>query len=524
MQTMSPLDASFLHVEDAVTHMHIGSVGIFEGPPPGHGDILAAVAARLPLVPRYRQKVRFVPLALGRPTWVDDRHFNLEYHVRRTALPTPGGDQELRTLVGRVMSQQLDRAKPLWEMWVAEGLGDGRWALLSKVHHCMVDGVSATDLMSVMLSSERDSTTPAADRWRPGQDPSGAALIAHALAGRALSPYEGVRGVLSAARGPRRVARQLIDVTRGLANLRSLLSPAAAGSSLNGPIGPHRRWDWARARLVDVKQIREAHGGTVNDVVLAAITNGFRELLLSRGEPVEGRVIRTLVPVSVRVDSDRGTYNNKVSAMFAELPVKIEDPVQRLGALHAQMQYLKHSGQAVAAERLTALGGFAPAMLLALGGRVATRLPQSAINTVTTNVPGPQQPLYLAGKRMLEAFPFVPLGGHVRVGVAIFSYDGGINFGVTGDLDTAPDIGVLCRGIEAGVAQLLSAGSPKARSGRAGAKRPTPRPTQTTRAAKRGETKDGPAEARGQTSVVNNGHSPAAAEVAVRQNPETRKD
>jgi len=390
MQTMSPLDASFLHIEDAVTHMHIGSVGIFEGPPPGPGEVSVAIAARLPLVPRYRQKVRFVPLTLGRPTWVDDPHFNLDYHVRRTALPSPGGDDELRNLVGRVMSQQLDRARPLWEMWVVEGLDDGRWALISKSHHCMVDGVSATDLLSVMLSTERDPETPEHDRWRPAPEPSGAALIARSVAGRALSPYEGARGVLSAARGPRRAVRRLTEVTRGLANLRTLLSPAAAGSSLNGPIGPHRRWDWARARLRDVKQIREAHGATVNDVVLAAITNGFRELVLSRGEPLAGRAIRTLVPVSVRADDDQGSYDNKVSAMFAELPIEIEDPIRRLDALHEQMQDLKASGQAVAAEQLTALGGFAPAMLLALAGRVGTRLPQSAVHTVTTNVPGPR--------------------------------------------------------------------------------------------------------------------------------------
>ena len=242
--------------------------------------------------------------------------------------------------------------------------------------------------------------------------------------------------------------------------MRTLLTRGAS-SSLNGPIGPHRRWDWARARLVDIKQIRALHGGTVNDVVLAVITGGFRDLLLGRGETVEGRVVRTLVPVSVRADDAHGTYDNKVSAMFAELPVGLDDPVERVHCLHEQMQDLKQSGQAVAAERLTALGGFAPAMLLALGGRVATRLPQSAVNTVTTNVPGPQYPLYLAERRMLDAFPFVPLGGNVRVGVAIFSYDGGINFGVTGDRDSSPDIGVLCRGIERGVAELLGGPSPK---------------------------------------------------------------
>jgi diacylglycerol O-acyltransferase / wax synthase len=455
MQTMSPLDASFLHIEDAVTHMHIGSIGLFEGPAPGPEDVKRAVAARLPMVPRYRQKVRFVPLALGRPAWVDDPHFHLDYHVRRTALPAPGGHQELRNLVGRVMSQQLDRNKPLWELWVAEGLDDGGWALISKTHHCMVDGVSATDLLSVILDGDRESTPPPPDDWKAESEPRAPELIAHALALRAASPYEAARTLMGAARGPQRVARQAVDTARGFVNLRNLLSPNPY-STLNGPIGPHRTWDWARARLSDIKQIRERHGGTVNDVVLAVITNGFRELLDSRGEDTQARVIRTLVPVSVRAESERGTYNNKVSAMFAELPVWADDPRERLAAISAQMNHLKHSGQAVAAERLTALSGFAPAMLLTLAGRVGTRMPQSSVNTVTTNVPGPQHPLYLTGRRMLEAFPFVPLGGHVRVGVAIFSYDGRINFGVTGDLDTAPDIEILCAGIERGVAQLMT--------------------------------------------------------------------
>ena len=473
MQTMSPLDASFLHIENAVTHMHIGSVGIFEGPPPAADEVQAAIAAQLPLVPRYRQKVLFVPLALGRPTWVDDPHFNLDYHVRRTALPSPGGEQELRNLVGRVMSQQLDRTKPLWEIWIAEGLGEGRWGFISKVHHSMVDGVSATDLLSVLLDSEREPSPPVQDTWKPAPEPNAGELVARALARRAVSPYEGARTALAAIRGPRRMAREALEVARGLANLRQVIGPGPS-TSLNGPIGPHRCWDWARAHLSDVKRIREAHGGTVNDVVLAAITAGFRELLLERGEPVDDRVLRTLVPVSVRAEHERGTYNNKVSAMFAELPVAIEDPVARLDSIREQMQQLKGSGQAVAAQRLTAMGGFAPAMLLALAGRVGSRVRQRAINTVTTNVPGPQHPLYLAGRRMLEAFPFVPLGGSVRIGIAIFSYDGNINFGVTGDRDTAPDISVLAEGIEHGMAQLR----PTPRSG-------TPAPRTRTRAQRR---------------------------------------
>ncbi len=459
MQTMSSLDASFLHVEDAVTHMHLGSVGIFEGPPPGPEEVPAAIAARLPLVPRYRQKVAFVPLSLGRPAWIDDAHFDLSYHVRRTALPSPGGESELKRLVGRVMSQQLDRAKPLWEIWVVEGLEDGRWALISKTHHCMVDGISATDILSVLLDSTRDQTPDVSDDWRPGSEPGAAEVLARSVIGRLKSPYDALQAATSVAQAPSRMTRELLAVAKGMVNLRPVVAPGSA-SSLNGPIGPHRRWDWARARLSDIKEIRSLHGGTVNDVVLAVLTGAFRELLLARGEQVEGRFVRTLVPVSVRAVQERGTYDNKVSAVFAELPVELEDPVLRLEAIHEQMQELKSSGQAVAAERLTALTGFAPAVLLALAGRLASSIPQRTVNTVTTNVPGPQQPLFLRGRRMLEAFPFVPLGGSVQLGVAIFSYDGNINFGVTGDRAGAPDIDLFCEAIERSVAEFLPSSPP----------------------------------------------------------------
>lgn len=453
MHRMSPLDASFLHLEDHVTQLHIGSVAILEGPPPPYEVMLEMVAGKLPLVPRYRQVVRFVPFTMGRPVWVDDTHFNLEYHLRRTALPSPGGERELRTLAGRVMSQHLDRAKPLWEMWMAEGLGEGRWALVSKVHHCMVDGVSGTDLLTVVLDRERDPAPQPPDQWKPEASPSDLELLADAIVERTVSPYEAFRSARAALRAPRQLARVAADTTRGLVGMRGLVRRTPP-SSLNGPIGPHRRWSWARSQLSDVKAIRAALGGTVNDVVLACITNGFRELLLARGEPVD-RVVRTMVPVSVRAPGERGTYNNRVSAMFAELPVGIEDPRERLDSIRSQMEGLKESRQAVAGEVLTSLSGFAPPMLLALGERVATRVPQRNINTVTTNVPGPQFPLYAAGRRLLEAFPYVPVAGRVRVGIAIFSYDGALNFGVTGDYDSAADVNVLCDGIEEGVAQLV---------------------------------------------------------------------
>jgi diacylglycerol O-acyltransferase len=446
MDRMSPLDASFLHIEDDNNHMHIASVAVFEGPAPECSEVQQMVESKLPLVPRYRQRVKFVPLDLGRPVWVDDPHFNIGYHVRATALPHPGGDEQLRNLVGRVMSQPLDRAKPLWEMWVVEGLEDGHWALLSKTHHCMVDGVSGTDLLTVVLDREAAPVREEPAEYEPVPEPGTVRLVAEAVRDRVGNPYEQYRTVRAA-------TRQSRDVVRGARSLASLVR-STPRSTLNGPIGPHRRWAWARSTLADVKTVRAGLGGTVNDVVLAAITRGFRDLLMGRGESVD-RVVRTLVPVSVRAEAERGTYNNKVSAMFAELPVGIEDGAERLEAIKAQMGGLKESKQAVAGEVLTSLTGFAPPELLALGGRVFARLPQRNVNTVTTNVPGPQFPLYAAGRRMLEAFPYVPLVGSVRIGVAIFSYNGLINFGVTGDFDTAPDIQALCDGIEEGMAELV---------------------------------------------------------------------
>ena len=454
MDRMSPLDASFLHIENAANHMHIGSVGIFEGPAPNYGDYADLVAGKLPLVPRYRQKVRFVRFDLGRPVWVDDSHFNLGYHLRHTALPPPGGDQELRNLVGRLMAQQLDRTKPLWEMWMVEGLQDGHWALVSKVHHCMVDGVSGSDLLAVMLDPAREPPPANLDTWRPEPEPSDVRLVGEAVGDLVASPYEQFRAMRSAARGWRQLGELFADAVRGVASMAGLVRPTVE-SSLNGPIGPHRRWDWAHTTLADVKRVRSALGGTVNDVVLTVLTRGFRDLIVARDESPVGRVVRTLVPVSVRLADERGVYNNRVSAMFAQLPVGISDPAERLDAIRTQMAGLKESKQAVAGEVLTSLSGFAPALLLALGTRVAFRIPQRNVNTVTTNVPGPQFPLYACGRQMLEAFPFVPIAGHLRVGVAIFSYNGMLNYGVTGDYDTAPDIGVLCHGVEDGMSELL---------------------------------------------------------------------
>ena len=454
---MSAIDSSFLHVENDTTPMHIGGVSIFEGPPPPFEDLRAMVAGKLGLVPRYRQKVRFVPLGAGPPVWIDDPHFSIDYHLRHAALPATGSEEQLRQMAGRIFSQHLDRNKPLWELWMVEGLHGGRWALLSKVHHCMVDGVAATDLMSVMFS---DTTTAAASGdFSPAPEPSGLEILTQTIARRA-SPAGQLEALRGALRAPRQSLRSFAEIARAAIAAGPSMRPVAS-SSLIGPIGPHRIWSWAAVRLTDVKEVRAGLGGTVNDVVLTLITNGFRELLQSRGEAVaEDLVIRTMVPVSVRRRGEQGVYNNRVSAVFAGLPVGLPDPARRLESIRAEMDGVKSSKQAVAGDVLTSLSGFAPPLLLALGSRLVTLSPRLNMHTATTNVPGPQQPVQTLGRRMLESYPFVPVVGSIRIVVAIFSYDGGLYFGVTGDYDGAPDVDQLTAGIERGMGDLLALVAP----------------------------------------------------------------
>jgi diacylglycerol O-acyltransferase len=471
VDVMSVQDAAFLHIENGNNPMHIGSVAVLEGPAPAYGDLVRLIASKLPLVPRYRQKVRFAPGGVGRPVWVDDSHFQILYHIRRTAVPPPGGRDELRNLAGRVFAQTLDRGKPLWEIWMVEGLHHGRWAVISKVHHCMVDGVSATDLLTVMFDdTDAAAVQPSAVEWAPAPEPGTLTLVSHGMVRTVADPLGRLRdisGGLRIAAGPRTRVAVGVVLLRSLAEWSKL-----SATSLNGPIGPHRRWSWAEASLDDVKTVRHGLGGTVNDVVLAAITAGFRSLLLHRGEDVSNRVVRTLVPVSVRADSERGVYNNRVSGIFPGLPVSIADPGDRLKAIAAQLSMLKGSKQAVAGDALVKLAGFAPPMLLAIGARLAARTPQRALQTVTTNVPGPQYPLYVVGRRMVYSYPYVPIMGSVRISIAIFSYCGRFFFGITGDYDTVTDINVLRDGIEEGMRELVAAaggsaqGAPQARKQR----------------------------------------------------------
>jgi WS/DGAT/MGAT family acyltransferase len=397
-----------------------------------------------------------MPLDLTRPAWVDDPHFSLAYHLRHTAIPAPGGDEQLRALVGRLMSQRLDVDRPLWELWLVEGLDDGRWAIITKTHHAMIDGLAGNELMEIVLDRTPDGRSGAPTDWSPRPEPSGIRLALSTVADVARLPLDLARAAGQAARGataPGDVARQNVVRALGLASVgRRAVRPT---SVLNGPLGPHRRWGWARADLADVKRVKDAHGCTVNDVVLAAVAGGFRAYLLDRGEEIEGAVVRSLVPVSIRTDDHRGRLGNQVTAMFADLPVGVADPMERLDAVTQQMVGLKRSGQAVGVQSMVSAADFVPATLMTLGARAYVLTGQRVVNTVTTNIPGPQYPLYLLGRRMVEMLPYIPVAQDVRISVGIVSYDGRLGIGVTGDYDAVPDLDVLCEAIGDSLDQLV---------------------------------------------------------------------
>lgn len=448
------LDELFLHLEGPRTHMHVGGVAVFDGPPPDYEEVLDMVNSRLPMVPRFRQKLASVPFGLGRPAWIDDTHFNLEYHVRATALASPGDSERLKLLTARIMSQQLDRSKPLWEMWVVEGLQDDRFALISKTHHCLIDGISGADIMTVILDPGPEPPRIETEPWQPAPEPSPDELLLDALQERVTSPGELLRTLQSMTLDPASIPNRIVEGARALGAFVSG-GFAAPTSSLNVPIGPHRRFDMVEAALRDLKHIKNALGGTVNDVVLAAVSGGLRRLLVARGERVEDRELRAMVPVSVRAEQDRGVLGNQVAAMWATLPVYEPDPVERLAIVGKEMRDLKDSAQAVGARLLTTLGEYAPPTILAQAARLVAR--QRAFNLVVTNVPGPQIPLYTLGRQMQEVYPVLPLADNTALGVALFSYNGTVGFGLLGDYDAAADLGVLAEGIEKSIAELLQA-------------------------------------------------------------------
>jgi diacylglycerol O-acyltransferase len=470
---LTGLDSSFLHLERDSAHMHVAACAIFEGPAPRQPELMEAIESRLHLVPRYRQRLAFVPFGQGRPVWVDDPHFNLGFHVRHSALPSPGSEEQLVRMTGRVFSQELDRTRPLWELWLVEGLVGERFALLSKTHHALVDGISGVDIMTVLFDTSPDPmpVAPPDHPWAPRPLPSGAQLLADALLERATVPAEMLRGVRALLRGPRAVAGRLARSAGALGELAAAGLRPAPESIFNVPIGPHRRFTWVRGELEQFKAIKNALGGTVNDVVLAAVAGALGRYMRLHGEPTDGVELRAMVPVSVRADLERGALGNRVAAMWAPLPVGLTDPVERLEAVSEAMRAVKQSGQAVGAQVLTQLAGFAPATIISQAARLQAR--QRLFNLVVTNVPGPQFPLYLIGRPLQSIFPMVPLAKNTALGIAIMSYNGQLNFGLSGDYDALADLDVLAEQLRLAVDELAAAaGAPPPRGRRAaGARR-----------------------------------------------------
>ncbi|MGH2913772.1 MAG: WS/DGAT/MGAT family O-acyltransferase [Solirubrobacteraceae bacterium] len=463
LDRLTSIDASFLHQEGDAAHMHIGAVLLFEGPAPSYADFADHIRGRLHLVPRYRQRLATPPLQTGRPLWVDDPDFNLDYHVRHAALPAPGGEEQLLLLSARIASQQLDRSKPLWEMWLVEGLADDRFALISKTHHALVDGVSGVDLATVLLDLEREPS-PDDDGlvpWRPHAEPSGAELVLAGAVGAINTTAELALRALAAATRPGASVNLLRDALEGLGELVWAGLNPAPETPLNVPIGPHRRYAISRQRLADYKRVKDAFGGTVNDVVLTVVSGALAEWLRARGLRTEGLEMRALVPVSVRRGDQRGMLGNRLTVMRGPLPVYIEDPVSRLHYIRAAMDGLKESKQAVGAATLAAVNNLAPPTILAQASRLnfSTRL----FNLLVTNVPGPQLPLYVLGRRLLHLFPVAFLPDSHALAVAIMSYDGGLNYGLLGDYDAMPDLDVVADGLDTALAQLLTAAAARSR-------------------------------------------------------------
>ncbi|HEV7188160.1 MAG TPA: wax ester/triacylglycerol synthase family O-acyltransferase [Blastococcus sp.] len=454
VERLSRLDASFLYLEEPDTPMHVGGVLILEAPPGGVDALAALVEARLPLVPRYRQRVAEVPGHLANPVWVDDPDFDIAYHLRRNGLPRPGTEAQLLDLVSRLASRPLHRRRPLWEMYLVDGLSHGRVAVITKTHPALVDGLSAIDIGQVLLDVEPDAAAPEPAAWRPERPPNGAQLVWEALDEYARRPSAIVDTARSAVTDVRSTAARLTGVAGGLLRTARKTMLAAPHTPLNTTVGRQRRVAVARADLDDLKKVRKAYGGTINDVLLTVVAGALREWLLSRGEPVvAGTAVRALVPVSMQ-DED-AVAGNRVSSYLVDLPVGEPNPRVRLSRLSYAMRGIALHGQSVGADSLIALTGFAPPTLHALGARAARGLSRRLFNLVVTNVPGPQFPLYAAGSRMLEVFPVVPLARGQGLSIGMTSYDGRVYFGLNADRESVGDVDVLADLIEQEVAELV---------------------------------------------------------------------
>ena len=466
---LSSLDTSFLHLEDAATPMHVGSVMVFDAPSGGfdYESLVTLISQRIAHVPRYRQRIKTVPGGLANPVWVDDTHFDMSYHVRRSALPRPGSDEQLEELVARIQPRPLDRSRPRWEVYLVEGLAENRFAIITKTHHSLVDGISAVDIGNVLVDGNPTASEGVLTTWRARPEPSSAELVVSALAEAARTPSQVVEtiqhGVSDVTRAAGKVAGVAGDVISTLARVSARPAPE---SPLNAKVGRARRYVMIGTDLEDYRQVRTRLGRgsfaeevTVNDVILATVAGAFRSWLLTRGESVyPGTTIRAMVPVSVH-DGDDPPTGAQVTACFVDLPVGEPGPSMRLHQIAFSMRQQMEGGsrRAVSADTLSGLGGFAPPTMHALGARLGGMVSRRLYNVVITNVPGPQTPLYAAGARMVSTYPVTPLGRGQALSIGLTSYDGGVYYGLYADRDAMPDADVLGRGVVDALHELLEA-------------------------------------------------------------------
>ena len=455
---LSAQDASFLAAEGGCTPMHVSAIQIFEaGPLREDGGIAIGKIRRgyesvLHGVPRYRQKLAWVPFE-NRPVWVDDPHFQLDYHIRHVALPHPGGLEELKRLASRVLEHPLDRNRPLWELWVVEGLSGDRFATIAKTHHCMVDGASGVELAQRLLSPDPHAPVDDPPSFYPRPIPSGAELLRDEMMRRMLMPLRALRGLAAFRDEVDDVASEVGVRLRALADLAGVAIRRASETPLNGDLCPHRRFDWLDMSLGEVKAVRRKLGCTVNDVVLATVTEAVRRFMLSRNvDPARIR-FRAAAPVSVRSEREKDLPGNRVSSWMVELPIGETDRLRQVEILRKETEYLKSSRQALGVDMLMTAAEIAPMPLFRFGAHLAS----GPVNTIVTNVPGPQFPLYMQGARMLAMIPQVPLIPGIGLGIALMSYDGRIFWGFTADYELVPDLSAFVRSIAASFADLALA-------------------------------------------------------------------
>jgi WS/DGAT/MGAT family acyltransferase len=476
-QRLSPQDAAFLDLESPNQHMHIAATIVFRAGPLKTADggidierLRSYIASRLHLLPRYRQRLGRIPIG-GHPVWVDDPHFNIAYHVRHTGIPRPGDARQLKRLSGRILSQQLDRQRPLWELWVVEGLeGGDDFAIVQKVHHCMIDGISAVDLMAVLMSSSSEEAFEPGPPWEPQEIPRGLELIGGEITRRLGATYDATGQAPQLLREPRSWLGKLEERFSAVAAALGAGLRSASDTPLNQPIGPHRRFDWLEMDLKAVKGVKDRLGGTVNDVVLATAAGAVRRFLELRRVSVDDLSIRANVPVSLRTRDERGTLGNRIALLMLDLPVDGQDPLVRLERVRENMQRLKESKQAMGAEMLSAVSEWTSATLLSLAVRVSVR--GRPYNLVVTNVPGPQVPLYLLGAKMKTCYPVVNLLPNQALGVALFSYAGKLFWGFVADWDAVPDLHEFVLAVEESFAEL--AATPPREAAARGAEAPQP--------------------------------------------------